>query len=89
MINSYRKDLSFLKERTVDESGEGCGGGYGIDNTVYIDENLPIEQQPLVIIHEVLNILLYDRVSHSQIDRIGIEIIDNLQQLGYQIKYQP
>ena len=87
-MKAFYRDLSDLKERTVDETGAGCGGGYGsIEySAIYIDENLPIEQQPLVIIHEVLDLLLRGRIRHSTIDRIGIEIIDSLQQLEFEIK---
>ena len=75
-----------MKERTVDETERGCGGGYSIDNTIYVDKFIDIEKQPLVIIHEVLDLMLNGRVRHSQIDRISIEIIDNLQQLGFEIR---
>ena len=87
-MKAFYRDLSDLKERTVDETEVGCGGGYGsIEySAIYIDENLPIEQQPLVIMHEVLDILLKSRVKHSMIDRLGIEIIDALNQLGFEIR---
>lgn len=67
-------------------SKERIKGGYGVPdyNTIYIDENLPIEQQPLVIIHEVLN--LYLKIEHPRIDQIGIDLIDCLQQLGFEVR---
>ena len=87
-MKAFYRDLSDLKERTVDEAQKGCGGGYGsIEyNAIYIDENLPIEQQPLFIMHEVLHLLLKNRIKHSMIDRLGIEIIDSLNQLGFEIR---
>ena len=68
-------------------AGERIKGGYGVpeDNEIYIDLNLPIEKQPLTIIHEALNIHLKGKVRHPLIDAIGIDVIDCLQQLGFEI----
>jgi len=67
-------------------SGEKIVGGYGVDNVIYIDENLPLEKQPLTIIHEVLNIPECFTLRLSMIDRIAIDAIDCLLQLGFEIK---
>ena len=55
-------------------------------NAIYIDRNLAIEKQPLLIIHEVIDCQIGKRVKHSRIDQIAIEIIDALQQLSFEIK---
>jgi len=68
-------------------SGEKITGGYGDPEykCIYIDENLPLGQQPLTIIHEVLNLTLRNR-RHSLIDRLAIDTIDCLLQLGFEIR---
>lgn len=87
MINAYYKDLSqdIYKDQI---SGEKIKGGFGIPDyhTIYIDENLPVEQQPLVIIHEVQNIYLHKRIRHQLLDTMAIDIIDALFQLGFEIR---
>ena len=58
--------------------------GYGdIENKiVYVDQFLSSGEKRFVVIHEVLDIWLHKRVKHSNIDKIVIDIIDILQQLG-------
>ena len=85
---NFNQDIYYVptdKDCTVFER---MAGGYGDPeyNAIYIDENLPLEKQPLTIIHEALNIHLKGKVRHSLIDGISIDIIDCLLQLGFEIK---
>ena len=58
--------------------------GYGVveERCVYVDKDLPEGDKRLVVIHEVLDIWLHGRVKHSKMDKIAIDIIDCLQQIG-------
>jgi len=66
------------------ENGLDCAGGYGIpgEDEIHIDSNLSYERMRLVTIHEVLDYYLWDKVKHPKIDKIAIEIIDALMQVG-------
>lgn len=85
-MKAFLKDLSYLKNKDIDETGLGCGGGYGEHlesyNAVYVDENLPPEKQRLVLVHEVLEIH-FPRVKHSRIDKAAIDILDCMLQLNF------
>ena len=67
-----------LKDRL--KGSPGCG--VVEEGCVYVDKDLPGGEKRLVVIHEVLDIWLHGRVRHSNIDKIAIDVIDCLQQIG-------
>ena len=69
-------------------SKERIKGGYGVPefDVIYIDENLPLDQQPLVIGHEVADLNFGKQIKHSRIDKFIIDYFDCLLQLGFEIK---
>ena len=73
--------------KVIEEEGlrRSIGGpGYGVieEKCVYVDKDLSAGDKRLVVIHEVLDIWLHGRVKHSNIDKIAIDVIDCLQQIG-------
>jgi len=59
-----------------------CVGGYGFDNEVHLDCSLSYPSLRLALIHEVLHLRLNNRIKHSKIDQVAIDIIDALFQIG-------
>ncbi len=69
------------------ENNEGTrkgGGGYGdrTSNTIYLHPALSMRKKRLIALHETLEIHLHGRLRHSQLDRLAIDIIEVLGQLG-------
>jgi uncharacterized protein YfaQ (DUF2300 family) len=62
------------------------GGGYARwdDDTlsVFVDESLNREQKRLTVLHEVLEAHLKGRIAHKRIDKVCIDQIEALIQLG-------
>ena len=69
-----------------EEMPAGTGGGYarweGDGLLVFIDNKAPKEKQRLTAIHEVLHAHLCGEVRHSRVEKIAIQIVDCLEQLG-------
>ena len=88
---NFNQDIYYVptdKDCTVFER---MVGGYGDPefDVIYIDENLPLDQQPLVIGHEVADLNFGKQIKHSRIDKFIIEYFDCLLQLGFEIKKIP
>lgn len=77
------KDLSHLKDQLIDDTCEGCGGGYydSKEDIIYVDANLPLAKQKLVVAHEVLEMYLSTQIEHYFFDIIGRDILGGLEQL--------
>ena len=77
-IKAFYEDLSQYDKMT----------SYGVPdyNTIYINENLPIEQLPLEIGHEVAHLHFGGQIKHSCIDSFLIDYLDALQQLGFEVR---
>ena len=59
-----------------------CGYGNPETKEVFVDGSLETREKSVVVIHEVLEIWLKKRVKHSNIDKIVIDIVEALQQVG-------
>ena len=78
MIRVHTADHSnFMVDEITD-----CGGAYGAGNDIYIDASYNPTHQRLCVIHEVLE-LRCRRMRHSDYDKIAIDIIDALMQMGF------
>jgi len=85
MIIAKREDLS---EYMVEVKDKLCPvTGYGVkengDIKVYVHDGDSWEQQRLTLFHEILEAELDNRVKHSLIDKLAIDLIDGASQLGF------
>ncbi len=67
------------------EGSPACG--LTEDGIVYVDANASKEIKRLSVIHEVLEMWLGKRIKHSKFDRIALDIIDALKQIG-EVNYE-
>ena len=76
--------ISFVEDLTKTLEGST---GYALklnnDNCdIFIDSRLSNRERRLVAVHEVLDVHLQGKTKHSNIDKIAIDIIEALRQIG-------
>jgi hypothetical protein len=89
-------EIKVIEDRFLVET-IGCGGYVTSDGEIHIDKGLTDQEKRFLIIHEVLDMHLGSTktlfkgckikpkkgiIKHSKIDKIAIDIIDALQQIG-------
>jgi len=85
MIIAKREDLSEYMVEVKDKFCPVTGYGYkdGEDLHIYVHDGDNWEAQRLTAVHEVADLILGNRVKHSLVDYLAINIIDAMGQLGF------